>query len=99
MAADDQSEISFSTPQGTLPWQPIFAVMHGGRWPQAASSAAGRANVGLCSAYGIIIMTIIKTRSVHETGERACIMDSRLCCAFRRYRRTVVVAVTVNCVA
>jgi len=24
VAVDDQSEISFSIPQGTLPWQPIF---------------------------------------------------------------------------
>ena len=28
-ALDDESEICFSTPQGTLPWQPIFAgLMH-----------------------------------------------------------------------
>jgi len=32
MAADYQSKITFSIPQGTLPWQPVFA--------------AGRANVG-----------------------------------------------------
>jgi len=24
MAVDDQSEVSFSVPQGTLPWQPTF---------------------------------------------------------------------------
>jgi len=24
MAVEDQSEISFSNPRGTLPWQPIF---------------------------------------------------------------------------
>jgi len=27
MAVDDQSEISFLIPQGTLPWQPIFWVL------------------------------------------------------------------------
>ena len=51
MAADDQSEISFLIPQGTLLWQPIsVGFVHrtdGRRWTQAASGAAGRANVGL----------------------------------------------------
>jgi len=29
VAVDDKSEISFSIPQGTLPWQPIFVgFMH-----------------------------------------------------------------------
>jgi len=28
MAVDDQSEISFSIPQGTLPWQPILLVYY-----------------------------------------------------------------------
>jgi len=43
MAADDQSEISFSIPQGTLLWQPIsVGFVHrtdGRRWTQAASGA------------------------------------------------------------
>jgi len=26
-AADDQSEISFTIPQGTLPWQPFLSVL------------------------------------------------------------------------
>jgi len=29
MAVDDQCEISFSIPQGTLPWKPIFVVVLG----------------------------------------------------------------------
>jgi len=47
MAVDDQSEISFLIPQGTLPWQPIFWVLSA-ELMQAASGTAGRANVGLC---------------------------------------------------
>jgi len=46
-------EISFSSPQRTLPWQPLFVgFIHrsdGCRWTLAAG-AAGRANVGLCLA-------------------------------------------------
>ena len=40
MAVDRQSEVSFSIPQKTLPWQPMFA-----------SGAAGRANVELCREF------------------------------------------------
>jgi len=37
MAVDDQSVVSFSIPQGTLPWQPIFvAFIHGWRWELVA---------------------------------------------------------------
>jgi len=54
MALDDRSKISFSIPQGTLPWQPIFVgLIHSTdvcRWTQVASGAAGRANAGLCTA-------------------------------------------------
>ena len=51
MAVDDQTEISFSIPQGTLLWQPnFFGLVHGFRWTQAASDTAGRANVVLCRA-------------------------------------------------
>jgi len=43
-------EITSLIPQGTLTWQPIFVgFIHrtdGCRWTQAASGAAGRANVG-----------------------------------------------------
>jgi len=54
MAVDDQSEVSFSIPQGTLPQQPIFVGFirrTGGCrwWTQAASGAAGRAKVGFAS--------------------------------------------------
>ena len=65
MAVDDQSEISFSISQGTLSRQPFFSVLATLLhricisvvsstelicWTQAASGAAGRANVGLCRA-------------------------------------------------
>jgi len=65
MAVDDQSEISFSTSQRTLSRQPFFSVLAALLhricisvvsstelicWTQAASGAAGRANVGLCRA-------------------------------------------------
>jgi len=39
IAVDDQSEISFTIPQGMLPWQPIFVGIDR-RW----------ANIGLCYA-------------------------------------------------
>jgi len=41
---DNQSEISSSIPQGTLPWQPFFGSA------RVSCGAAGRANVGLCPA-------------------------------------------------
>jgi len=52
MAVDDQSEISVSIAQGSLPWQPISLVLvHG---DQTASGAAGRANIGLCPASSFV---------------------------------------------
>jgi len=61
MAADDQSEISFLIPQGTLLWQPIsVGFVHrtdGRRWTQAASGAAGRANVGLRPASSFFLIS------------------------------------------
>jgi len=51
MAADYVSGISFSVPQGTFPWQTNFVgLVHWCRWTQAASGAAGRANVGIYPA-------------------------------------------------
>jgi len=51
MAVADQPEISFSIPQGKLPWQQILLVLvHGYRWTKAARDSAGQANVGLCPA-------------------------------------------------
>jgi len=49
-AVDDHSQISFSIPRGTLPWQPVFVVEYGCLWTHAAGGAAGRANVRLCRA-------------------------------------------------
>jgi len=46
MTVGDKSEISCPIPEGTLPWQPIFVLVHGCRCAQVASGAAGRANVG-----------------------------------------------------
>jgi len=46
----DQSEISFSIPQGTLPWQPNFVGFNAWVRTQADNVAAGRANVGFCPA-------------------------------------------------
>jgi len=52
MVVDDESEVSFSIPQGTLPWQPNFVdLVDGCRWKQTVSGAAGRANVGPASSY------------------------------------------------
>ena len=49
MVVDDQSEISFLMPQGSLPCQSNF-VSFSARVSQVASGAAGWANIGLCSA-------------------------------------------------
>ena len=49
----DQSEISFSIPQGTFSWQSNSvrcSALHGCRWAHAASGVVGRANVRLFSA-------------------------------------------------
>ena len=51
---DDQSEISFLIPQGTLPWQPDFEVVGGICWMWVASGAAGWVTVGLCHCPTII---------------------------------------------
>ena len=60
MAVDNQSEISFSVSRGTWQWQRFFRPFYPQyyteyvfsteliRWTQAASGAAGRANVGQC---------------------------------------------------
>jgi len=48
MAVDERSEVSFSTPQGTLPWQPICFGFIGFypqnlvlRWTRANQSTGG----------------------------------------------------------
>jgi len=45
MAVGDQSELSFSILQGTLPWQPIFVVVHGCRGSHLAQ--LGEIKLGL----------------------------------------------------
>jgi len=47
MALDDQSETSFSTPQGDVAIATNF-------WTRVDSGAAGRANVGLCPASSFV---------------------------------------------
>ena len=55
MAVDDQPVISFSVPQGMLPWQPNFVGFSTWcHWTQAASGAVGWANVWLCPALATI---------------------------------------------
>jgi len=66
MAVDDQSEISFSIHQGTLPWQPFFAAVY--RPPNlifatpVASGAARWVIVGyllyLFSTAGLILLLL-----------------------------------------
>ena len=45
MAVGDQSELSFSILQGTLPWQPSFVVVHGCRGSHLAQ--LGEIKLGL----------------------------------------------------
>ena len=61
MDADDQLEINFSIPQGQLTWQSNYVGFSAwAPWTQAASGAAGRANVGFCSA-----STLCPNKNVH----------------------------------
>ena len=49
--ANDESEILFRCVNGRCHGNQFFLVLvHGRHWTQAASGAAGRANVGLCPA-------------------------------------------------
>jgi len=56
-AVDERSEVCFSSPQGTLPWQPIFVGFIGfypqnwvrvtfGRWRQTTRSASAALDAG-----------------------------------------------------
>jgi len=48
-AVDDKSEVCFSIPQGgRCHGSQFLLVVYGCRWAQAASGAAGRANVERC---------------------------------------------------
>jgi len=61
MDADDQPEINFSIPQGQLTWQSNYVGFSAwAPWTQAASGAAGRANVGFCPA-----STLCSNKNVH----------------------------------
>ena len=56
MAVDNQSEISFSIPQRTLPWQPIFLVLS-----TEVMHVTGRTtNVGLCPALKTVLLRTLK---------------------------------------
>jgi len=79
-AVDDQSEISFSIPQETLPWQPNFVgfidrtvLVHAFRWTQAASDAARRANDGLRSASSLLCCLVTSV-----TARRGLCFDPHL---------------------
>jgi len=56
LAVGDQSEISFSIPRCTLPWQPILLVLSTELIvvTPAASGTAGRANAGHCRLHLVI---------------------------------------------
>jgi len=59
-AADDQSEISFTIPQGTLPWQPFLSVLSAElmgvsvRHLVSSGAAGWRADVRLCLASSLL---------------------------------------------
>jgi len=59
-AVDNQSEINSSISQGALPiFVGFIQRTDGCRWTQAASGAAGRANVGLCPASSLFTFFLL----------------------------------------
>jgi len=53
--------------KGRCPGNHFLVLMHGCRWTQAASGAAGRANVWLCPASSLVaIFSRLAMHLVHE---------------------------------
>jgi len=81
MAVDDQSKISFSISRGTLTWQSNFVgLVHECRWTQAASGAAGRANVGFCLVSRLSIFCCDYVRQAKLLLHVACFVHFRAIC-------------------